>query len=1039
MSKPITKVPHGEGQVCLAFSTDGKHAYTGGQDCVVLIWRLDEGDDQEPERAIQADDAITSITTTHDCWLSGSKDGIVRRYPRGSSRYEGDVTDMSGVPVRHVAIDAKGKRVAVASDDVVVRVVDLEDSIKVTELKGHQRGVRKATWHPKLPLLTTCGSDGKIIAWDVSSEEPVIIATIEGIIPSVADTESPEFDHDCSAVWHPGGQQFFVASRSHEIVTISQSNWSKASTFTNKDIVGVITALAISPNGKYLASSTPTRVHPTAGCDVLQVAFSPRENLLTWADKQGHYTRWPKPIPDNMASPTNSDHSASGLGLFDDTAQLDGHPVEEEDANLDSEMGDVDDLLDDPNFLIDDLGTELRDEPEKTKNLGYIKEMVSITKAQSSFQPGSTPFLNKKRYLAYNAIGVIEVTQQDAHQIINVDFFDHSMRKGFHFIDRSLYDLGYLGESGALFACPPEDDHLAHVCFKPYDQWSLQREWTYELCRKGSRVLGVAAGALPPSSSFRQNDDSDLQGYGNIVIATSENDLTFLSGSGRERRIMGLGAEFVAMIAGAEWALVVHREGSTTIDGSQNLSYSIINFEDFSIRQHGILPIPKDHILKWIGLTDQGAPVIYDSTGYVHMLTKYRIPHHASWARIMDTNLLERRIGKDETYWPIGVTSNIFFCLILKGRQQYPGFPRPLIQELPLRMPFRRQEQKEEFVERELLFLQDHLDSLDDELTTDAIVAKERSLDKELIQLIQMACKDPADIARAIELTKLLHYTTSIDAAIKIAEFYHLVSLKEKTQAIKDDREEREDRLVIARNKRRRWLKPDPPLREINTTTNRARRVDPLAETFPPPTIERPGITRVTVPVLESSQFAKQDGLKSQIAVNKDESFVAENRVLGESKRKREIEDEPQESEPFMMPPLKQKVNPFAKKPGQDGPRNPFARKPDTNRVIHKSESFFEKVDAADTAGSQKFNRSLFMKDKKGGRQTTLFGMMKNRGQIAEQDIDSNLDMAISQETEIETQLTSTTDITNDGSGDWQKPQSDEDNAETQLTDDFSN
>lgn len=144
------------------------------------------------------------------------------------------------------------------------------------------------------------------------------------------------------------------------------------------------------------------------------------------------------------------------------------------------------------------------------------------------------------------------------------------------------YFLSYFhsGERGALFA----SDSL--VLYKPYGSWTTsQNDWTYSFKKTTTKVLGIAAGGMTSSRSFRNNSDSDLMGFGNVVVATSEGHLIFLSGTGRERRLLALGGDFVTMVAGDEWVLVVYRAGATTIDGEPFLMVAckVLNYRRFAI------------------------------------------------------------------------------------------------------------------------------------------------------------------------------------------------------------------------------------------------------------------------------------------------------------------------------------------------------------------------------------------------------------------------------------------------------------------------
>ena len=82
------------------------------------------------------------------------------------------MTSAIGVPIRSIAVDPRGSRVAVASEYVLVvrirysmglkihccsetaiKVIDLEDTTKMMILKGHSKAVRRVSWHPSGTLL----------------------------------------------------------------------------------------------------------------------------------------------------------------------------------------------------------------------------------------------------------------------------------------------------------------------------------------------------------------------------------------------------------------------------------------------------------------------------------------------------------------------------------------------------------------------------------------------------------------------------------------------------------------------------------------------------------------------------------------------------------------------------------------------------------------------------------------------------------------------------------------------------------------------
>jgi len=57
---------------------------------------------------------------------------------------------------------------------------------------------------------------------------------------------------------------------------------------------------------------------------------------------------------------------------------------------------------------------------------------------------------------------------------------------------------------------------------------------------------------------------------------------------------------------------------------------------------------------------------MYTSAGLISILDRFRRPTQGRWVPILDTTTLARKVGKQESYWAVGLSGKELQCVILK-------------------------------------------------------------------------------------------------------------------------------------------------------------------------------------------------------------------------------------------------------------------------------------------------------------------------------------------------------------------------------------
>ena len=248
------RAAHSEGRCSVAYSPDGKQLITSGADMLVKIFEA--GDFNAEPRNIedpseeQHEKAITTlaINAKGKFFATGTTDHTVSYFSYPAGVFQRHLVRLP-VPIRHLSFDKTGRTLAVASDDAVIRLVNVSLG-QFVMVRGHSDSVLCIAFDPLGEYLASSSADGTVKIWDIS-DEPKCIETLQvtGKVPQ----DGLRAAQLLRIAWHPTGESLAVPYP-EGVHVLERGTWNAKTRLQGKHTKEV-TMASWSPNGRYLCSA----------------------------------------------------------------------------------------------------------------------------------------------------------------------------------------------------------------------------------------------------------------------------------------------------------------------------------------------------------------------------------------------------------------------------------------------------------------------------------------------------------------------------------------------------------------------------------------------------------------------------------------------------------------------------------------------------------------------------------------------------------------------------------------------------------------
>ncbi|XP_047354511.1 WD repeat and HMG-box DNA-binding protein 1 isoform X1 [Vespa velutina] len=753
--------PEGHTDVCYYTGEEGG-LITCGSDGDVRSW-LNLMDD-DPAASCIAEQAITVISKEGKIYV-GNDNNTVQILNHPDLEKEGIVTRFAA-PVCALTSTVNSNYIVSGGCDMRIQITNISTSDSI-ELEGHEAPILGLSLDPKEEFVASSSADGSIRVWSIKEKRAVNIWN--NVVPKCNSFFTAKTY--CTPSFHCKDGSCLAYPHNKDIIIVERLTWKESHRLKCPTLKSEFSICKFSDCGTKLAASTvygEIVVWSTENMALIGNIEHPQNTKITalvWKHNKSDEIAFcdisgQLGCIDVIVDKQSEDLVSDELSTHNEIRETTEFPLN--DINYDNDDDDDDDgenviSLNKIKASVEREDDEKSDTLEKMQDaVDNIKSFMPEIRIQPPFQPGSSPIHLLSRFMMWNDIGIVKCfnSEDGEESSIEVEFHDVTIHRSMHINNYLRHTIASLSSYALVLNCPSLEDIASKLVVVVLQGWgSGNKEWSIEL-PEGEDGQCVTAG-----DNF-------------VAVATSRRYLRIFMIGGTQREVIALPGPVVAMNAFTNHLVVAYHDGLGTT-GDQHMSLLCIQIFGTRLKNQKLtIPLSPSSDLIWLGLSDLGSPVIMDSEDIIKIYDK----RSSLWKVVCDMDRQGK--GKADHYFIIGVSEErrSVRCVLCKGSYYPATTPRPIIIEIPLKIPLC--EPESEKTEKETKLWQLGSQPLDE--------------NEAVLFLIALACRNNVEY-RAVELCEQIASQKVLDLAIKYAARINRTALMKKLESIADIKEQQDE------------------------------------------------------------------------------------------------------------------------------------------------------------------------------------------------------------------------------------------------------